>query len=292
MYRFILLILSLFVMLAGCSGVQTFPNVARAGDTVSIAMGWQKKFNHSNTTVTITPSIGDPIVYLPDDPAIRAIINLYPDPLSNIVIGTALENNIYFKSGYSYGSLINANYTSGDTEWWQTVAFVDLPSNLPEGATTIELINNVGEVAVSVIDVESGQGNAEPFNVEGNGPLEPIQLASLERASSFEVSFLVSVMPYSIEMEFSHIGEVYIENPSNKKNIIWSSNGSILKIYLMPASTEAISNIHDYKFYVSGTAALGEAQDIQPLTLNYIKAYDKDGVLIDGVSVSMVGFLN
>jgi len=292
MFKRILSLLFLLSVLTGCSGVQTYPNVAQAGDTISLAMGWQKRFKRSNTTVTITPSIGVPIIYLPDDPAVRAIINLYPDPLSNIVVGTRIENNESYKYGLTYGRLINTNYTDGDMDWWQTVAFLNLPSSMPAGEVDIELTNDQGDTVSSIVNIVDGPGSAELFNVEGNGPLDSNQLASLERASNFEVSIESAVIPYAIEMEFTHIGKTYIVNPSALKNIIWSDNNSVLKVALLPASSAPLTSLHDFKFYITGNTALDWVQDIQPLVLQSIKAFDINGDIIPGVNASIVTEFN
>lgn len=286
----IILPLILLSALTACSGVQTFPNMARAGDTVSVAMGWQKRFKRSNTTVTITPSVGEPVVYQPDDPAIRAIINFYPDPLSNIVIGTKTQNDAFFRYGNTYGSLINSNHTDGDMDWWQAVAFIDLPSTLPEGEANIHLINSYGDTTDSNVNIIEGNGVSDLFNAEGVGPLTVSQLTSLERASNYEVSIESDVIPYAVEMEFTHTEEAVVINPNELKNIIWTDNGSILKVMLLPASSSALSSLHDFKFYITGTAAneFMPGVGLQTLTLNSINAYDVNGNSITGVSASLV----
>jgi len=285
MFKLFFSLVLLLPLIAGCSGVQTFPNMARAGDTVSVAMGWQKRFKRNNTTVTITPSVGEPVVYQPDDPAIRAIINFYPDPLSNIVIGTKTENDTFFKYGNTYGSLINSNYTDGDMDWWQTVAFVDLPSTMSEGEANIQLTNSDGDISNSIVNIIEGGGVAGLFNAEGVGPMTSTQLASLERASNFEVSINASVIPYAVEMEFTHTKKAIVINPNELKNITWNDDGSLLKVMILPASSSPLTSLHDFKFYISGEAAIEFFQDISVQT---VKAYDVNGNDIPGVSVSLV----
>jgi len=284
MFKLIFSLLLLLPLIIGCSGVQTFPNMARAGDTVSVAMGWQKRFKRNNTTVTITPSVGDPVVYQPDDPAVRAIINFYPDPLSNIVVGTKTKNNI-FKYGNTYGSLINSNYTDGDMDWWQTVAFVDLPPTLAVGEANIQLMNSTGDVASSVVNVIEGNGVADLFNAEGNGPMDATQLAALERTSNFEVSIESPVIPYAVEMEFTHTEQVIVVNPNELKNILWTDDGMVLKVMLIPASSSPLTSLYDFKFYISGLAALEWNQGV---ALQSVKAFDINGDIVTGVSVSVV----
>jgi hypothetical protein len=92
-----------FVMsLAACVGVQTFTPAARQGDTVALAVGWQKHLLRSNITVTITDALGVVTTYAPNDAHVRAIINMYPDPVSRAVVGT-MTNQDFGLSGDKYG---------------------------------------------------------------------------------------------------------------------------------------------------------------------------------------------
>lgn len=291
MFKFINIIL-MSVIVCACSGIQTYPNVAMPGETVSIGMGWQKQFKRSNTTVTIIPSNGIPVVYLPNDPAIRAIFNMYPDPVSNLVVGNAMQDNINFNSGYSYGSLISNNFTNGDMDWWQTVAFIDLPINIPAGEAEIQLTNSQGDTATSIVQIIDGTGTGDIFNVEANGPLDQMQLDSLERAPNFEVSIQAQSIPYALEFSFTHAGNVYIVNPTSNKNVMWSDDGSVLKVFVVPSTSSPLTNIHDFKFYISGITAVEWVQAIQPLILDTFKAFDIDGHPISGVTVNVDQYVN
>jgi len=288
MFKVIFSALLLLMLLTGCSGVQTFPNMARAGDTVSVGMGWQKQFNRNNTTVTITPSVGAPIVYQPNEPAIRAMINLYPDPVSWLVVGTDTQTDSSFNSGYTYGNIINSVFTDGDHDWWQTTAFIDLPDSLPPGAAVIELTNTNGDSASSSVEIISGVGISDEFDALGNGPLNQGQLAALERSSYFEVSFTGAEIPYAIELEFTYVGIMHVVNPrASIKNVIWSGDSSLLKVMLLPAQVNALVNFHDFKFYIAGQGTRQFVQDIQPLTLQTVQAFDVNGNVITGVNVSV-----
>ncbi|MDH5570794.1 MAG: hypothetical protein OEY89_03450, partial [Gammaproteobacteria bacterium] len=114
--------LLLTTVLASCSGVQTFQSSLRAGDTAAVAAGWKHNFSRDNITVTITPSVGEPIVYLPGNSAVRAVVNMYPDPLSSMVVSEATNQDITpFAQTYALGTNF---YTAGDKDWWQTVVFL------------------------------------------------------------------------------------------------------------------------------------------------------------------------
>lgn len=119
----ILVLMLSALVLGGCVGSQAFHEVARAGDTVAIAAGWKQNFTRQNITVTITPSVGNPIVYAPNDPAVRAVVNLYPDPVSSLVVSPEIGLDLT-PYAQTYSGLIMDNVTSGDKDWWQTTVLL------------------------------------------------------------------------------------------------------------------------------------------------------------------------
>ncbi len=284
------LLLFLFVVIQGlilpaCSGIQTYPNKASAGDTVTVGLGWQKNFNRNNTTVHITPAVGSVITLEPGDPALRALINFYPDPVSYLVVGTETNQDDNFNYGATYGYMIDTYFTDGDKDIWQTTAFIDLPELLPVGDALIELKNDIGETVSSSVLIVAGEGAPDQFNAEFNGPLSPVQLASLERSPHFEVAFSGPNIPYAIEVVISHApdldhggtGKAYVVNPRGDiKNIFWSNTGSVLKVHIMPARMTAINDFHDFKFYLAG--------GVESPVIDDVKAYDIDGNLMPAVT--------
>ena len=271
--------------MAGCGGIQTFPNTVRPGETVSIAMGWEKRFKKSNTTVTITASSGEIFTYNPDDPNVRAIINLYPDPVSWLVIGTeSVRNDLSY--GRSYGNAINSFFTDEDNDWWQTIAFIDLPLILPPGNTSIELINSYGDYSSSVVEIVGTQGAPTVFNAELNGPVSTKQLTSLERSPHYEILFESNEIPHAIEVLFQHEtlaitgenGRMHIVNPrGNMKSVLWSDDLTQLKVILIPSGLYPLTNMKDFKFYIAG--------GIQGVVLQEVKAFDENGNDVSGISV-------
>ena len=267
--------LLLTIVLAGCSGVQTFQSSLRAGDTAAVAAGWKHNFSRDNILVTITPSVGDPIYYPPGDSAVRAVINMYPDPLSSLVISDATNQDITpyaqtYADGISY-------FTSGDKDWWQTIVFVDLPDTLPAGLTNIEIRNSQGDTTASSVEIIDGLGEPELFTAEINGPLLPNQFASMERVDHFVVSFSGSVVPHAIQINFSHdpdaetggVGKAYVSNPrGDLKSILWNDDGSNLQVLLTPTQAQSLSSMTDFKFYVSGGIANLLANNIVAVDIN------------------------
>lgn len=62
----------LLAVLAGCSGGETFSKLARAGDTVAVAIGSNAYPNRATMSVRITDSAGGITEYPLGDPRIRA----------------------------------------------------------------------------------------------------------------------------------------------------------------------------------------------------------------------------
>jgi len=276
------------VILSACSGVQTYPNKASAGDTVALGLGWQKNFNRDNTTVHITPSVGPVITLEPGNPAVRAMINLYPDPVSYLVVGTETNQDEGFNYGETYGYMIDTYFTGGDKDIWQTTAFIDLPESLPLGNALIELENQEGESVASSVLVVEGEGSPDKFDAKHNGPLTSLQLSSLERSPHFEVTFTGEVVPYAIEVIISHTpdldhggnGKVYVVNPRGDiKNIFWSDTGTVLKVQITPTSVSVLDDLQDFKFYLAG--------GVQAPVVNEIRGYDKNGNLLSGITASL-----
>lgn len=283
-----LLFLPLFlVILAGCSGVKTYPAMARAGDTVAIAAGWKQHFSRNEIVVTITDANGITTTYLPGDPAVRAVVNLYPDPVSSIIISEETNQDL---TPYAqiYSSSVNTNITSDDKDWWQTSVFIDLPSTMATGSASINIGSVSSETSSTTLEIIGGTGTVENFQTEF-GPLNPDQLASMERVGHYIISFTGSVIPYGIQVELSHLpdvnnggaGKVYVVNTrGDLKNINWVDDGaSTLKVLLTPSQPKVLDNMKDFKFYVAG--------GIDGLIVNNVIAVDVNGNPVSGVVASI-----
>src|SRR3989344_3311080 len=105
--NFLISMLSILA-LQGCVGARSFHEIARAGDTVALAAGWKHYFSRDNITVTVTPSSGSPVVYPPNDPAVRAVINLYPDPLSSLLVSPQIKQSLT-PSAQLYAAIVSNN---------------------------------------------------------------------------------------------------------------------------------------------------------------------------------------
>lgn len=291
-----ILLVTAVLGLAGCGGTVPLNSAYRAGDTVVLGAGWKQSFDRSQLTVTIVGSDGVPIVYQPGNPAIRAIINLYPDPLSYLVVGTRTGLNTGYNNGNTYGSEINYNFTNYDPDWWQTSVFVDLPSTLPVGTAKVTLQSASGEkygpIPVQIVD---GQGSPSTFGAQLNGNMTPVQLQSLERAPKYTVSFSGgSTLPFALQVDLTHdpassvggVGIPFVVNPRGEmKNISWTDDGTHLRVILLTSGdgTSKDPSLTSYqwqyfKFYVTG--------GITNLVVTSVKAYDSAGNPISSITAT------
>lgn len=293
MHRYISMIssggwtLGLILLIGGCAGVQTFPNMARPGDTVALAAGWKQQFARDQLAVTIADAGGDVSHYPPGHPAIRAVVNLYPDPLSSILVSDQTGQDLTPYAG-AYADMVNINFTSGDQDWWQTTVFIDLPPGLAMGPATVTIDNGLGASAVSTLEIIAGDGMPAVFDAELNGPLQPYQLAALERVAHYAVHFSGATLPHAIQIDLAHdpdatlggSGRVHVVNPrGDLKSLAWSGDGDSLRVLLMPAREDMLRSFADFKFYVAGGVS-----GLAPLAL---QAFDVQGNPVPGVSVEV-----
>lgn len=291
----------LFFALAACSGTQTFTTAARAGDTVTLAVGWQKNLLRQNLTVTVTASNGSKTVYGPNDVHVRAIINLYPDPASRAVVGT-MTNQDLGTGANTTGSNINQFITTDatgehDNDWWQTSVLLDLPSPMPTGVATITMADSAGaSIKSTSVMIVSGTGASNPFSIyyppNGNPiNLSPNAMLSMERAERYTVTFANAttdsngymIIPHSIQIQFSHtpnVGKTWIVNPRGDiKDVMWRDDGTTITVMLMSTRGKTPAQMLDYKFYVSG--------GVTALAQTSLKAYDVNGVAMTGITAAI-----
>ena len=287
--RLLLALLSLLSILAGCAGTQTFGTAARAGDTVTLQVGMQANLKRQNMTVTITPASGAPIVYLPYNPNVVAVVNLYPDPASLAHVGIQTQQDLGVAANTTTGGLIKT-YVTPDSDWWQTTVLLNLPSSLPTGMATITMVDSAGEVIRPIsVEVVPGIGATNNFTIYtpwgGTIPIIapttfPLLIKSMERADGYTVTFTGATIPHSIGVQFTHtptVGKTWVVNPRGDiKNVTWTDDGSTLKVMVNPTDGQTLTQMIDFKFYVAGgITALTQVP-------SSLKAYDINGNLMAG----------
>jgi len=284
-FKIVLPLMMLAVLcLCGCVTTSTFPLAARAGDTIVVPIGWNKSLTRQNVQVLLQPAAGAPITYASNHPGIRAIINLYPDPVSRLVIGGETQQGFGLRAN-EYATALANRITAQDKDWWQTVLYVDLPTSLSPGRLAISVLGPEGSVTQFpfMIDVLSGNGKPIDSAAFGGTADEDVQnlLASLERAEHVTVSFTGDVVPHAIQVHIAHNpadAKRWVVNPrGDLKNLTWSDDGSEIRVLLTPTQGQTLSHLEHFKFYISGATA--------GLRVSQIRAYDVDGNLIPNVQL-------
>lgn len=290
----------LALLIVGCAGTKTFHEAARAGDTVAVAAGWNHFFQRDNITVTITDNLGAQTVYNAGDPSVRASINLYPDPVSSLVVSNATNQNMT-PSALTYAQLVNSNATLGDNDWWETVVFVDLPDPMALGTATVTIDSLTGgETATSTFDIvpdENGLGTGGRANTFSGKlgsfvsfDLNDQQMKSMERLDHYTVSFSGATIPAAIELDFTHttgVGVAHVVNPlAHMKNLSWSDDGTNLKVILLPAKGAVPGAMQDFKFYITG-GLTGLQFAGGGTTLIGAQAFDINGNPVGGIDAAI-----
>lgn len=282
-----LLILTVFI--SACGGDKTFNDYARAGDTIAVAGGYQQNFNLSNISIDIIQNNGTPTGILVDtipqgSPAIRASVNLYPDPLSGLIVSreTGIEMTPFADT---YENQITGSFTGGDKDWYQTTVFADLPQTLAIGIHRIVVKNSLGESFQSNVEIIPGTGIPSTLTAYAGTNLSPDMIAGISRLPHYTVDFTGTTIPYAIEITLSHdpdsiaggTGKTFAVNPIGyKKNMSWTDDGTTLKAILSPTTSDIPDSIIDYKFYVTG--------GISNLTVTSVESFDINGNSIFGVN--------
>ena len=184
--RWILLI-TLFII-TGCAAVQPFPQLARAGDTITLAVGSPDGMTRDNIQVDYIPD-ANPGNVVDLNPGLRSVFKLYPDRTSKAWL--------YDDSLFSINSLEDAiNHAT-----WLTLISLDLPTSIPEGTGIIKVTPTspdvyYPQVTGSITDVDihmeilAGLGSPNPFSYEPVATSLPITrpLSDLEPAPQVIVS--------------------------------------------------------------------------------------------------------
>jgi hypothetical protein len=286
------------VLMSGCTGMVTMPESARAGDTISLGAGWKHSFNRNNITVTITDADNNTTTYQPGDPAIRSVINLYPDPASYLSVGTKIGGGVSsrYSDGYTWGTLANANVTGDDPDWWESMIYLDLPTTMATGQATIMVTSPTETYGPVPVNIIPGTGSRATFqyttDTGSGGSLTLSQMQSMERAPVRVVTFSGGAsLPDAIQVQLTHdpdaaaggTGVPHVINPvSDMKNLTWTDDGQNLKVLVYPNGdgtendpNRATYGLKLYKFYVAG--------EVQNLAVSSVSAYDADGNPITGV---------
>jgi hypothetical protein len=173
--------LSFFILvIQGCASVNTFPGIARAGDTVTIMVGGSEKANANTVSVTLTDanSISWDIKSLG---LIRSVFNVRPDGRS--------------KGLHYSGFLASALPWTEGHEPVQTLVVLDLPPGLPIGPATFQITTADDNSAALTepfnvtMEIVPGTGTADSISRQDFSGSFPANFKDLEPAPHAKVTF-------------------------------------------------------------------------------------------------------
>ena len=176
-----LIVLCGWTLLSGCTSVNTFPSIARPGDTVSVMVGGSEKANKSSVSATFTDATGQSWD-LKALGLIRSVFNLRTD-------------------GRAYGSHYST-YSDSYVSWifghepLQTVLVTDLPLAAAPGQGNLTISLNSSDNSAGVADpfnvkleIIPGSGMVDQFLTKRSGGNVPANFARLETAPNAKVAF-------------------------------------------------------------------------------------------------------
>ncbi len=182
--KYLIGILILFMTLPACTAVNTFPMIARAGDTVSVMVGGSEKARKDTVAVSLQDVNGQ-TWDLKAMGLVRSVFNLRMDGRADgLHYSPYLDSDISWIMGH---------------EPVQTVLVADLPTNVASGKAVLTISLNAGNDNSSGIadpftvklDVVPGSGSSDQFLRKDSlsGTKIPAELGKLEPAPHAKISF-------------------------------------------------------------------------------------------------------
>lgn len=158
MHRIFLSLIFIAFLGTGCTALNTFPQSARLGDTIALAVGSPDGMTRANTTATFTSDLdGIPVDITA---SIRSIFKLYADKASSIYEAGQPAQNIVGTSGH---------------EPWVTIVAIDLPATglqlgpgevrFNTSATYPTIGSHVNDIPIA-LDILPGTGTVSDFTYE------------------------------------------------------------------------------------------------------------------------------
>lgn len=317
------LYITLLVLLVihGCTATQPFPIAARAGDTITLAIGSLDGATKDNLTILYTPDV-DPANSIDITANIRSVFKLYPDPTSPAFISEA-------------GGPSSQGFANAITVWsghgpWQSVVAIDLPVTLPPGDGSIAISfgsdvlypnNSVSaktiDIRFTILDSPGGlPSNFEYFTHKFSSS----SVGDLNRLSQSTQAVIRIVPRNGIYMPSSDIGAVEYklnipilntagtdvssivsddnvrvvldlqpQNIENQTSLTWSRSGTEITVLVM-SHVGGISPAHlRFSVVILDTAGDGDQYSMSTnISINDIKTYDVNGHVIASVASELI----
>jgi len=184
-YRKASLLLFVILLFQGCAAVNTFPTIARPGDTVSVMVGGSESARKNTIDVSLTDS-SSTVWDLKALGLVRSVFNLRPD-------------------GRAYG-LHYSSYFDIENSWnkghepTQTVMVIDVPVGAALGSATLNVNLNTSDdssgvvqpftMSLEIVNVPGLPGASDNFLRQNfDGINEAVSFSDLEPAPYAKISF-------------------------------------------------------------------------------------------------------
>ena len=170
----------------GCTALKTFPQAARGGDTVALAVGSADGMTRANTTAEFI-SDSDQVSHNLT-PGIRGIFKLYADQASSVYAGDSNTKDIVNTSGH---------------EPWVTIVVVDLLQGLPLGPGKVNISTTATYPTIGShindfpIDLEILSGTGTPSDLRYEFGLGESQQGDLSLLESMPHAQVIPDFPQS-----------------------------------------------------------------------------------------------
>jgi hypothetical protein len=195
------------LLLSACTSVNTFPNIARPGDTVSFMVGGSAQARKENVGVALTDSAGR-VFDLQALGLVRSVFNLRAD-------GRAV--------GQHYSPYLDSyiSWAFGH-EPLQTVMVADLPSNAMPGLATLTVtLNGITDNSSGVsspfnvsLEIIPDSGISEQFLRRTLSGRSPVDFARLETAPNAQITFGTGTTPIGAASLVIHFDQAAV-NPDD-----------------------------------------------------------------------------
>jgi|SRR3990167_27714 len=174
--------LILFAGLSACTGVNTFPTIARAGDTVSVMVGGSERARKETVNASLTDA-NNQTWDLKSMGLVRSVFNLRTDGRANgMHYSPYIDSNISWLFGH---------------EPLQTVLVADIPSGAAPGPGFLTISLNATDNSSGVADpftmnleIVSGTGSSDQLlRQDSSGSPVGVDFSRLEAAPYARISF-------------------------------------------------------------------------------------------------------
>ncbi|MEW6330089.1 MAG: hypothetical protein AB1560_01380 [Pseudomonadota bacterium] len=281
---------ALLMLMQGCVSTNTFPMIARAGDTVSVMAGGSNLARKDSMDVSLTDSAGQ-VWDLKSLGLVRSVFNLRTDGLAH---------------GLHYSSYLELYYPwSFGHEPLQTVLVADLPTNVAPGNAVLTISPNVNDDSSGVgypyrvnLEIIPGTGTSDKFlRKTGFGNQQAADLGSLEQSPHAKISFSANTNIGAVSLKLSFDSNVLNGDDINlyvpestvrgsigstgafgatQRMVYWRQDGQFL--YVDVVAPQGISSMYLQLYILNPRGLTGSPN----FTLISAAVYDVNGALIAG----------